>query len=104
MLKLYCIVTSHMTVVVGNIVGFFVLAYQGFMDLLGYQHVVHWAVALACCSFIFFVSTSTEECYLTKIENRIRASLGLQPIKGFVKHYLVKPAVQIRHQRRKSKI
>lgn len=73
-----------MIVVFANTIAFFLLIING---VLGY---IPWYVSIACCTAIFWVSTTREECYLTKLENKIRMKLGLPPIKGFIKHYLLR--------------
>lgn len=90
LIKLYCIIISHLLVVIGNICGFFILAFNGFLNLLGISEGVPWYISLACCSAIFWISTTREECYLTKLENNIRLKRGMQPIRGFIRHYLLR--------------
>jgi hypothetical protein len=79
---LYLTIGSHMLVVLGNLASLFALPF-----------VAPWYVAFPCCSFVVLVSFSREiVCPLTRLENGLRQKLNLPPIKGFISHYLVKPA------------
>jgi len=40
---------------------------------------------------IYMVGTTKHECPITTLENYFRVRLGLEPIKGFIRHYYVQP-------------
>tara|TARA_R110002020_G_scaffold233314_1_gene445131 strand:+ start:120 stop:608 length:489 start_codon:yes stop_codon:yes gene_type:complete len=77
---LYLIVLFHMFVITINIVAFFVLP---FLYPL-------W-VWMPINSFILTVTFTREICPLTRLENKLRTSLGMSRIGGFIGHYLIKP-------------
>lgn len=98
--KLTLWVIIHWGVVIGNFLAFFILAYQGFHP----SQIVPWYVALPLCTFIAVISFSRVlDCPLTAMENKMRRSLGLPPIKAFIKHYFIKPYVRLRRKRKKRK-
>ena len=78
---LYALVSSHLALVLGVILSFFLLPFYA-----------PWYVALPLMAFIWFFSTTSVECKLTQLENYIRKRLGLKRIGGFVGHYLVRPS------------
>jgi hypothetical protein len=77
---LYLIVSFHMFVIGVNLTAFFVLP---FLYPL-------W-VWMPMNSFILTVTFTREVCPLTRVENYLRTSLGLNRIGGFIGHYFVKP-------------
>lgn len=80
MVFLVVVVVAHILVVIGNSVSFFILPFM-----------VEWYIALPLNSFILWVTFSPgTSCPLTKLENKIRKRLELEPIRGFIKHYLIK--------------
>ena len=80
MFFLVVVALSHLLVVIGNSVSFFILPFM-----------VEWYIALPLDSFILWVTFSPgPSCPLTKLENKIRRRLELEPIGGFIKHYLIK--------------
>ena len=80
MFFLVVVALSHLLVVIGNSVSFFILPFM-----------VEWYIALPLDSFILWVTFSPgTSCPLTKLENKIRRRLELEPIGGFIKHYLIK--------------
>jgi hypothetical protein len=90
MIRLISIIIIHALVVIGNLYGFIFLSYHGFENLFGLSDYIHWTICLSACTTIFWVSTTREECYLTRLENRLRRRLGLTEIKGFIKHYFLR--------------
>ena len=77
---LYFIVAFHMFVIIVNIAAFFVLP---FLYPL-------W-VWMPLNSFILTVTFTREICPLTRLENKLRTSLGMSRIGGFIGHYFVRP-------------
>ena len=77
---LYFIVAFHMFVITVNIAAFFVLP---FLYPL-------W-VWMPINSFILTVTFTREICPLTRLENKLRTSLGMSRIGGFIGHYFVRP-------------
>ncbi len=73
----------HHVMVLGNLASFFVLPFQA-----------PWYLAFPACFAIIWVVCSPTDCAVTKWENFARANLGWPPIKGFVKHYYVKPVLR----------
>ena len=76
---LYFIVAFHMFVITVNIAAFFVLP---FLYPL-------W-VWMPINSFILTVTFTREICPLTRLENKLRTSLGMSRIGGFIGHYFVR--------------
>ena len=74
------IIAFHMFVITVNIAAFFVLP---FLYPL-------W-VWMPLNSFILTVTFTREICPLTKLENKLRTSLGMSRIGGFIGHYVVRP-------------
>jgi len=80
MFFLVVVAVAHLLVVIGNSISFFILPFM-----------VEWYIALPLDSFILWVTFSPgASCPLTKLENKIRRRLELEPIGGFIKHYLIK--------------
>jgi len=79
-LLLYLVAVFHMFVIAVNISAFFVLP---FLYPL-------W-VWMPLNSFILTVTFTREICPLTRLENKLRTSLGMSRIGGFLGHYLVRP-------------
>tara|TARA_B110001454_G_scaffold202383_1_gene209451 strand:+ start:100 stop:597 length:498 start_codon:yes stop_codon:yes gene_type:complete len=77
---LYSIILFHTSIIAVNIVAFFILP---FLYPL-------W-VWVPINSFILTVTFTREICPLTRLENYLRTSLGVQRIGGFIGHYFVKP-------------
>ena len=77
---LYALVLFHMSVVVTNIVSFFILPFCYPLYL--------W---VPVNSFILAVSFTRELCPLTRLENHLRRSLGMKPIGGFIGQYVYRP-------------
>lgn len=77
----------HMALVVGMIASFFILPM--------YER---WWVAIPCCVFIWYFTTSRIDCKITALENDIRLRLGLRPIRGFVGHYILLPIRRVRRR------
>ena len=98
--KLTLWVLLHWAVVLGNFSAFFILTYQGFHP----AQTIPWYVALPCCTFIAVITFSRViDCPLTRQENKMRKAVGLPEIKGFVKHYLVKPYIRAKRRIKKKK-
>ena len=78
---LWSLVSFHMFVVVGNISAAFVLPFYA-----------PWYIALPITALIVNLTFSPGvQCPLTRLENRIRRSLGMKEIRTFVGHYVVWP-------------
>lgn len=75
----YLLVFLHMAVVVGNLISLFILPFMA-----------PWYIALPLCSFLVLLSTSRDQCPLTRLENKLRRKLNLPTIKGFIGHYLLR--------------
>lgn len=98
-IKLLLVVLLHHAVVIGNFSAFFILAFQGFTPY-GFP----WYVALPLCSFIVLVSFSKVlDCPMTRYENKLRRDIGKQEIRGFMKHYIMRPYARFRFNLKKKK-
>lgn len=98
-IKLLLVVLLHHAVVIGNFSAFFILAFQGFTPY-GFP----WYVALPLCSFIVLVSFSKVlDCPMTRYENKLRRDVGKQEIRGFMKHYIMRPYARFRFNLKKKK-
>ena len=98
-IKLLLVVLLHHAVVIGNFSAFFILAFQGFTPY-GFP----WYVALPLCSFIVLVSFSKVlDCPMTRYENKLRREVGKQEIRGFMKHYIIRPYARFRYNLKKKK-
>ncbi len=98
-IKLLLVVLLHHAVVIGNFSAFFILAFQGFTPY-GFP----WYVALPLCSFIVLVSFSKVlDCPMTRYENKLRRDVGKQEIRGFMKHYIMRPYARFRYNLKKKK-
>ena len=97
-LKLLVVVLVHHVVVIGNFSAFFILAFQGFTP-----YGVSWYVALPLCSFIVLISFSKVlDCPMTHYENKLRREVGKQEIRGFMKHYILRPYARFRYNLKKA--
>jgi hypothetical protein len=98
-LKLLLVVLLHHAVVLGNFSAFFILAFQGFTPW-GFP----WYVALPLCTFIVLVTFSKVlDCPMTRYENKLRKNVGKPEIRGFVKHYIIRPYARFKYNLKKSK-
>jgi hypothetical protein len=98
-LKLLIVVLLHHLVVIGNSFAFFILAFQGFTP-----YGLPWYVALPLCTFIVLVSFSKVlDCPMTQYENKLRREVGKQEIRGFMKHYILRPYARFRYNLKKVK-
>ncbi len=98
-LKLLIVVLLHHAVVLGNFSAFFILAFQGFTPW-GFP----WYVALPLCTFIVLVTFSKVlDCPMTRYENKLRKNVGKPEIRGFVKHYIIRPYARFKYNLKKSK-
>ncbi len=77
---LYSLIVFHVFVIVVNIAAFFILPFM-------YPLYV-W---MPLNSFILVTTFTREICPLTRLENRLRTSLGMNRIGGFIGHYFIKP-------------
>ena len=77
---LWVLVSFHMAVVLGNLAAAFILPFYA-----------PWYISLPIMAFIFNLTFAPIQCPLTKLENRIRRSLGMKEIRHFMGHYLVWP-------------
>lgn len=57
---------------------------------------VEWYIWLPLVVFIVNTLLTPGECIMTKVENKLRRSLGLNEIRGFIKTYFVKPYVKLK--------
>lgn len=80
----YFYVTTHIAIIVFNLIAFFVLLYESFAGR------VPWYVAMPCCCIIFYLGTARVECPSTRFENDVRRRLGWRPVSGFFGHYFLK--------------
>jgi len=76
----YLVISFHFAVILGNVAALFVLPF-----------VVPWYISLPLMSLIVNLMFSPLSCPLTKLESRIRKSLGMDEIRHFVKHYFIEP-------------
>jgi hypothetical protein len=98
-LKLLLVVLFHHAVVLGNFSAFFIVAFQGFTPWG-----VSWYVALPLCTFIVLVTFSKVlDCPMTRYENKLRKEVGKPEIRGFVKHYIIRPWVRFKYNLKKAK-
>ena len=98
-LKLLIVVLVHHAVVLGNFSAFFILAFQGFTPWG-----LSWYVALPLCTFIVLVTFSKVlDCPMTRYENKLRKEVGKPEIKGFVKHYIIRPYARFKYNLKKAK-
>ena len=98
-LKLLIVVLFHWAIVLGNFTAFFILAFQGFSPW-GYP----WYLALPVCTFIVLVTFSKVlDCPMTRYENKLRKDVGKPEIRGFVKHYLIRPYARFKYKLKKAK-
>jgi hypothetical protein len=98
-LKLLLVVLIHHAVVLGNFSAFFILAFQGFTP-----YGISWYLALPLCTFIILVTFSKVlDCPMTRYENKLRRDVGKPEIRGFVKHYIIRPWVRFRYNLKKAK-
>ncbi len=81
---LYLLIGFHAFVILVNIAAFFILPFL--YDL--------W-IWMPLNSFILTVTFTREICPLTRLENKLRTSLGMNRIGGFIGHYFVKPIKKI---------
>ena len=78
------VVLFHMFVITVNIAAFFILPFL--YDL--------W-IWMPINSFILTVTFTREICPLTRLENKLRTSLGMSRIGGFIGHYFARPAKRL---------
>ena len=98
-LKLLLVVLIHHAVVLGNFSAFFIVAFQGFTPWG-----LSWYLALPVCTFIVLVTFSKVlDCPMTRYENKLRKEVGKPEIKGFVKHYIIRPYARFKYNLKKAK-
>ena len=88
---LMTVIISHLLVVFGNLASMFVIPFY-----------VPWYIAIPLISVLINLLFMPTQCPLTKLENRIRRSLGLRQIRHFVGHYLVWPIKRKIRQRKEG--
>jgi hypothetical protein len=76
----YSLVITHFVLVIAEIASFFALPF-----------LADWYIAIPSMTFLFFFTTSRNDCQLTNLENLMRRRLGMKRIGGFVGHYCVRP-------------
>jgi hypothetical protein len=74
------VISFHFAVIFGNFAALFLLPF-----------VAPWYIALPLMSLIVNLMFSPLSCPLTRLESRIRKSLGMDEIRHFVKHYFIDP-------------
>ena len=79
-MALWSLVVFHTFVIVVNIAAFFILPFM-------YPLYVWMPIN----SFILVTTFTREICPLTRLENKLRTSLGMNRIGGFIGHYFLKP-------------
>lgn len=79
-LVLFALVMFHLAVLFANFVSIFILPF-----------VTPWYVSFPIITLIVNLMFTPVSCPLTKMENRIRRSLGMKEIRHFVGHYIVWP-------------
>ena len=79
-LALYFLIVFHTVIVVLNLAILFIIPF-----------LEPWYVALPIETLIVNLMFSPISCPLTRLESRIRISLGMPEIKHFVGHYFVHP-------------
>jgi len=77
---LYLTILFHAFVIIVHIAAFFILPF--------YYPLYVW---MPLNSFILTVTFTREICPLTRLENKLRTSLGMSRIGGFLGHYFIKP-------------
>ena len=77
---LYLVISFHFAVILGNVAALFILPF-----------VAPWYISLPLMSLIVNLMFSPLSCPLTRLESRIRKSLGMDEIRHFVKHYFIEP-------------
>ena len=77
---LYLVISFHFAVILGNFAALFILPF-----------VVPWYISIPLMSLIVNLMFSPLSCPLTRLESRIRKSLGMDEIRHFVKHYFIEP-------------
>ena len=83
---LILIILLHCAIALGNIVAL------PFLILRAISDPNNWYIYLPIATFIVVISLSrVMDCPLTNLENKLRKKLNLEPIQGFVKHYIIKP-------------
>tara|TARA_Y100000034_G_scaffold35064_2_gene43031 strand:- start:16455 stop:16922 length:468 start_codon:yes stop_codon:yes gene_type:complete len=86
--SLALVVVTHWALIFGNFASFVILPFY-----------TSWYIALPLMSYIGLLTFSRVlDCPLTKFENKIRRSLGMSEVKGFIGHYLIKPYVRQRRR------
>lgn len=83
--SLLLVVFIHYLVVVGNVVSCFVVPF-----------IFPWYVAVSIISGVVSLLTTRNPCPLTIMENKLREKLGMKPIKGFIKAYIINVKSTIR--------
>jgi hypothetical protein len=85
-LLLYLIVVIHFVFVVGDVAAMFVLPFM-----------TPWYVWIPLETWLVNTTLGkTLVCPVTEYENYLRRNLGMPEIRGFIKHYFVKPYIRCR--------
>lgn len=96
-LNLYLLIVVHLLLVFANIASLFILPFAA-----------PFYISLPVCSLLVNFMFNQSVCPLTKLENRLRRMVGWPEIRGFVGHYLVKPAmkiyVKVKHERKQRSV
>ena len=83
-IALWSLAVFHVFVIIVNIAAFFILPFM-------YPLYV-W---MPLNSFILVTTFTREICPLTRLENKLRTSLGMNRIGGFIGHYFLKPVKKL---------
>lgn len=90
---LITIIAIHAAIIIANFAAMFIIAWAA-----------PWYVALPVITLIINLMFSPITCPLTKLESKIRRSLGMPEIKFFIAHYFFKPVRGYMHQRAQRKL
>jgi len=98
-LKLWAVVILHLATIFMNFAAFFALIYFCNTNEDPWYRDVQVFQAWPICSVILFLSFARGlECPITRLENYYRRELKMPEIKGFIKHYVIKPYISTRRK------
>lgn len=86
---LYVSISIHFILVLINLIAFFVLPFTYCLI-----NIPFWLFVLLITpieTFIFRLIFVGGDCPITDCENKIRQTLGMKTISGFIGHYIIKP-------------
>ena len=85
---LHILVVCHLTIVLINVLAFFILPFTALIVDLPFRYTVFLITPVE--SMILFISFARSPCPLTILENRLRRELKMKEIGGFISYYIVK--------------